>query len=419
MLFRSEPSVDPEGAAVSYRYAWSVDGAAGGDSDTVSADLTTDGQVWVVTVTPSDGGQDGDPGTATVTIGNSPPTPPVLSIDPAEPQAEDTLTLVFDTEAADPDGDALTQTIAWYEGGSENTGMADSMTVDGRYVDGGETWTAVVTVTDGKHDPVSAEVSVTVENQVPEMTVPRISPTSPADADDLTVSARAVDPDGNDLTYTYTWYRDGVEATDVGNSDTVPASATTVGEEWSAMVAVSDGIDEVSDYADPVTIIPWEGIYWAETFTVTVSPDGTTSSGEWSSILETHGSSVGENDCDLLWQVDGTQDARVCPRCDYAFSAALTLDASSVNTTGSICLGWYSDAVAEFSYDTRSHYFSAYGTPTSGYYYYGMYMSAQGTGGYSYSYYGYTYANYYSVGTSTDSGGNVTIEASTERIQYY
>lgn len=155
------PSVDPDKDAVTYRYAWTRDGAAAADvDDTISGADTALLEVWEVTVTPTDETDDGPAATARVTIGNSAPTPPVISITPELPIEGDDLELHFDVEAVDPDGDPITTTILWYDNGSHVGTFDDSMTVSGAYVDNDEEWTAIVSVTDGLHDAVTVEASV-------------------------------------------------------------------------------------------------------------------------------------------------------------------------------------------------------------------------------------------------------------------
>lgn len=63
------PSEDPEGFAVSYSYAWTRDGIdAGITGPSVAADETSGNEAWECSVTANDGGDDGPPGTAAVTI---------------------------------------------------------------------------------------------------------------------------------------------------------------------------------------------------------------------------------------------------------------------------------------------------------------------------------------------------------------
>jgi hypothetical protein len=63
------PAVDPDGDTVSYRYAWTVDGASAGiTAATVASTVTEAGQTWTCTVTPTDGTLDGASASASVEI---------------------------------------------------------------------------------------------------------------------------------------------------------------------------------------------------------------------------------------------------------------------------------------------------------------------------------------------------------------
>jgi hypothetical protein len=72
-----EPSVDPEGEAVSYAFAWQQDGSAWTGStgssehpgDSIDGAETQDLETWTCVVTPSDPWGEGQPGEATVRIG--------------------------------------------------------------------------------------------------------------------------------------------------------------------------------------------------------------------------------------------------------------------------------------------------------------------------------------------------------------
>jgi hypothetical protein len=59
---------DPDGDPVSYGIAWTVDGTWYGDETTVPGEDVQAGQVWELSVTPSDGDLEGEPGVASVTI---------------------------------------------------------------------------------------------------------------------------------------------------------------------------------------------------------------------------------------------------------------------------------------------------------------------------------------------------------------
>ncbi|MFN7144176.1 MAG: hypothetical protein ACK4YP_10390 [Myxococcota bacterium] len=155
------PAVDPDGDAVTYTYAWTVDGTPSSVTGaSVAGASTAAGQRWAVTVTPTDGALDGPAATASVVVGNEAPSAPGLTITPAEPEDGDDLVLTFDPPAVDPDGDPLTTTITWYQNDSYVPWFDGLTTISGAYVEYPDVFRVVVSVTDGFHDPVVAEASV-------------------------------------------------------------------------------------------------------------------------------------------------------------------------------------------------------------------------------------------------------------------
>lgn len=156
-------ATDPNGDAVTYTYAWSKNGAdAGIATDTVSEALTTGGDTWTCTVTPTDGALSGAPASATVTIaqGNRAPSAPTVSITPAEPTDDDVLTCVIDTESVDPDGDLVSYAYAWSVDGGD-AGIT-SASVNAALTEVGQQWTCGVTASDGELESGAASVSVEV-----------------------------------------------------------------------------------------------------------------------------------------------------------------------------------------------------------------------------------------------------------------
>lgn len=79
-------------------------------------------------------------------------------------------------------------------------------------------------------------------NQPPEGHAVSLEPAEPSTVDALRVvlTQDAIDPNGDPLTYTYAWYRDGALVTEI-TEDTVPPERTLKGETWSVNVQVDDG----------------------------------------------------------------------------------------------------------------------------------------------------------------------------------
>ncbi len=168
-LLASATATDPEGDGLRYAYTWYVDGvpSTASVSDTLPAGTARRGQTCRVDVVASDAWQSGPAGTTEITLGNSPPDAPVPSLLPLEPRAGlDDIACSITTRASDADGDPLAWRFSWevdgtpYTGTLASTAVADD-TVPAESTLAGETWTCVVTVTDGI-DNTEARESVVV-----------------------------------------------------------------------------------------------------------------------------------------------------------------------------------------------------------------------------------------------------------------
>ena len=108
---------DADGDSVTVSYAWYVDGVVVGATGSSLAGVTwfdKDQAVYVV-VTPNDGTEDGPAVTSSsLTVLNTAPEAPVVSIDPAEPvEGVDDIVCVIDTESSDDDGDSVAYSMSW------------------------------------------------------------------------------------------------------------------------------------------------------------------------------------------------------------------------------------------------------------------------------------------------------------------
>lgn len=169
---------------------------------------------------------------------NEPPSTPTVAIEPAAPTTTDTLTAVVVAEATDAEGDALTYHYTWLiDGVSVGTSptLAPSSTTRGQVV------TVQVAAGDGEFTGEPGEASVTILNSAPTGSTTSISPANPLTADDLTVAVDAQDADGELLTWSIRWLRDGTDVPTYSDVATVPASATGSGQSWSVEATPSDG----------------------------------------------------------------------------------------------------------------------------------------------------------------------------------
>jgi hypothetical protein len=124
-----EPSVDRQGGAVAYEYAWTLDGAASSvTSAAVPWPQTAKGQTWEVTVTPVVGERRGPSATASTTVVNHPPIVASVGLSTYEPREDDVLA-ALPGGVYDPDGDAFTFTFEWFKG-SDSVASGPSSTLD-------------------------------------------------------------------------------------------------------------------------------------------------------------------------------------------------------------------------------------------------------------------------------------------------
>jgi PKD repeat protein len=103
-------ATDADGQAVSYRFAWTRNGATQGEltTDKVPQGLLVKGDVWRVTVTPTDGYSDGSSFETSVVIQN---TAPILeSATATNVQVQVGRSVALRAEGRDPDGDPLNYT---------------------------------------------------------------------------------------------------------------------------------------------------------------------------------------------------------------------------------------------------------------------------------------------------------------------
>jgi hypothetical protein len=198
------PATDPDGDALSYAYAWWVDGSPSPYvSDTVPAAATARGQTWRVEVVAFDGYGWGPPGADEREIGNLQPVVTDVQVRPDPGYTTDTLSCAW--TFTDPDGDADASTVAWtLDGVAAGTGATLAAAV--AYGD-----VAVCTVTpfDGVDLGAPGSDDLVVSNSPPVVATLAVSPAPLRTSDLAVVAASGSDPDGHAVTLSYAWTVDG------------------------------------------------------------------------------------------------------------------------------------------------------------------------------------------------------------------
>ena len=205
-------STDLEGHTMTYTYAWSLGGvAAGVTSTSLPSSYTTRGDTWQVDVLPNDGYGDGDLGSATVIIGNTPPVvdvAPVLSPDPA--YEADTLSCAAGA-TSDADGDSVTDSFTWSVNSISVSATGSSLSTS--YFGKGDSVVCTQIPSDGFDSGTGVDSNaVVIENTAPEVSGVAISPDPGYAADTLTCGYTFTDDDGDTDSSSIVWTVNGSAA---------------------------------------------------------------------------------------------------------------------------------------------------------------------------------------------------------------
>ena len=210
-MLRCEPSglSDPENDPVGVTFRWEVDGQpAASTNSTLEAPAFAAGSSVQCFVTPQDLQVSGPTVASPLrTIGDPPPTAPVVRIEPDPAVTTDTLVVVVDADAVDPDGGAITYRYAWSNGVG---GTASTVQVDPSLTARDEVWQVLVFPSDGTSEGPPGEAVVRIVNSPPSVEAPLLIPGDPTTSDDLTCQAGMPDdPDGDVVSMSYQWYVNG------------------------------------------------------------------------------------------------------------------------------------------------------------------------------------------------------------------
>jgi len=249
---------DADGDLEGYKYQWYNQNGAIADAtgSTLGGDDFSKGDEVYCMVTPFDGTDDGDARESNhITIANSPPTAPAVSITPENPSTTDDLTVQIDTASSDDDGDDITYSYAWYEGDVLQPDLTTDTAPASRTAKN-KVWKCIVTPNDGTADGDSGEDSVTVVNSPPTEPTVDVVPDSPDTGDDIvcTITGPSTDPDDGDvITYNYEWYEKSTLQPEL-TSDTILSSLTESGQVWKCVVTPNDGTVDGPSGQDSVTL---------------------------------------------------------------------------------------------------------------------------------------------------------------------
>ncbi len=157
---------------------------------------------------------------------------PLVSISPENPGTEDVLRL----QVAGRDG--ISYRVSWtVDGAAVEEDVR--FEIPAELTNRGQEWEATVTPVDEDGNTYKETViAVRVGNAAPSGIV-SLNPSAPTTGVDLVAQPGFIDPDGDDVTATFSWTRNG---TDAGiDGPVVPGDQLVKGDEWEVTVAATDG----------------------------------------------------------------------------------------------------------------------------------------------------------------------------------
>lgn len=168
----------------------------------------------------------------------NPPRYADLSIAPAEPATHDALKASYRFFDVDGDPEPATR-IRWWRNGQETAELAGRREVPKEATQKGEGWQFAVQASDDS--PQFKSPKVTIRNSPPTAAQLALTPAVPRRGGPTRVEVKtpATDPDGDKLSYAFTWLRTGSGERRTGAE--VPAGTMRRGERWTAVAIASDG----------------------------------------------------------------------------------------------------------------------------------------------------------------------------------
>jgi hypothetical protein len=359
---------------------WYRDGArvsAFNDEQTVDPSFTSKGETWYSKVRVFDGLVWSEWfETGSVLIGNTPPVVTSITMLPEGPLTTSTeLSVVWEQTDIDGDQESGSQ-IRWWVDGEWVRDYDDMATIPASLTIRDQHWSVQVLPGDGESLGSSMKTtSRSIDNAAPSS--PEVSlenvpigalSAQPDSLSDMIAVAISYDPDGETVSYTYTWYRNGFHVPELDGQSTVDQSRLEPGATWGVEVTASDpwGMESTSFTETLIANVPPIASWESETspptpgamatFDASASsdPDGTISSYIW--LI--NGVGLTGKSVDVLLP-SGTHSVSLTVIDDMGMSNTIsnqimygdviTVDSLEATISGStVTLSWSSDSSEEF-----------------------------------------------------------------------
>ena len=341
---------DADGDSLNYTYVWKKDGATTSHtSDTIPSSATTAGEQWSIEITPNDGFIDGVMQSASILIVNSEPSISAATITPNTGIYNDSV-LTCSAIASDPD-QTITVSYQWLVGSSSYSGTSLVLaTTSALPLD---TITCTASASDDEGVTVESSDSITVDNRAPILSSVSLSPSAPSIQDILSCTVSATEPDGEPLSYAFSWENTTTAqtytASSMGNVAQLDLSTFAVGSGDTILcsVLVEDGYagadqgsatttitDSPPSFDSPAQITPNTGVHTLDSLNCTATAidleDGALNvSYDWSIGSQ----SIGSGDTLLVNSIDtNVGDTVLCT------ASAVDSDGQTTNSIASVVI---------------------------------------------------------------------------------
>ncbi|BCM88811.1 hypothetical protein IAD21_00653 [Abditibacteriota bacterium] len=256
LTFNVAIKTDDDSDTLTPTYQWKKNGDDINGQTGASLDLSVEGngdngdKISVV-VTVSDGTTSTSSESPQVTIGNTAPVITSATILPGAPKVNDTLSVTI--VASDADNDTLTPSYQWKKG-SQNINGQTGATLSLATANKGESYSVVVTESDGTTTTSKESDPVTVGNTAPSITSVTITPSAPKTKATLTANVVVSDADNDLLSYSYVW-KNGATVLTTETGSTLDLSKTGNGDKDNQITVTVIANDATAD-STPITSVP-------------------------------------------------------------------------------------------------------------------------------------------------------------------
>ena len=216
-------------------------------------DLTAKGEIWVAQVRVSDG-EAWSPWTNSdeITVANAPPT--VAKVELSSPTFSALHDLAVNFTASDDDGDdASLVEVRWFLDDVRQTDVGNEDRLPAAHLSRGDTWHAVVVVSDGTDTTEATSDAVLIGNAPPTVSV--VWPEDAHSLTDLVPVISVVDVDGDSTSFATTWYKNGFRDAALANATSVPVEKLAPEQTWRLVVESTDGATEGQTVDTTVSLV--------------------------------------------------------------------------------------------------------------------------------------------------------------------